>query len=134
MDQEINLVGALVAAISTFVLGALWYSPALFGRRWMALSGLSEEAVKAANKVKMIAASAVWSLIGAASFAAFIGEAEFGFATAAGLVVGLFWVSGSFAINYSFEQKPLGLLMINGGYHTVQFTLYGAIIGLMNGF
>jgi hypothetical protein len=30
-----------------------------------------------------------------------------------------------------FERRPLSLWLINGGYHTVQFTLFGLIIGLM---
>ncbi|MEM7780939.1 MAG: DUF1761 domain-containing protein [Pseudomonadota bacterium] len=134
MEQQINFLGAFLAALSTFVLGALWYSPALFGKSWMRLSGLSEEAVASANKLKMIGVSAVWSLLGAFAFAAFLGEAKFGPSIAAGVTAGLFWVSGAFAINYAFEQKPFGLWLVNGGYHTIQFTLFGAIIGAMNGF
>ena len=132
MEQQINVLGALLAAISTFILGAAWYSPALFGKPWIRLAGLSTEKVASANKLKMISVSAIWSLLSAFAFAAFLGEAQFPAALAAGLAAGFFWVTGSFAINYAFEQRPLGLWLINGGYHTVQFTLYGAIIGAMN--
>jgi len=52
------------------------------------------------------------------------------FATAAGLSAGLCWVAGSFGINYLFEQRPLRLFLINGGYHTVQYTVIGAVLGL----
>ena len=45
-------------------------------------------------------------------------------------VAGLFWITGSYGINYQFEQRPLSLLLINGGYHTAQYTLYGLILGL----
>ena len=31
----------LVAAIVAFAIGSLWYSPLLFGKEWMALSGIS---------------------------------------------------------------------------------------------
>ena len=41
----------------------------------------------------------------------------------------LAWVAASLGISYLFEQRPLKLWLINGGYHTLQFTLYGAIIG-----
>jgi hypothetical protein len=40
---------------------------------------------------------------------------------------------GNFGVRprgYQFEQKPLKLLMVNDGYHTVQYTLYGLILGL----
>jgi len=30
-----------------------------------------------------------------------------------------------------FERKLFELLLINGGYHTLQFTIYGAVLGLM---
>jgi hypothetical protein len=43
----------------------------------------------------------------------------------------LCWVAGSFGINYLFERRPLGLWLINGGYHTLQFTVFGLILGLV---
>ena len=54
-------------------------------------------------------------------------EAE---ATAYGFCAGLCWVAASFGINYLFERKSFGLFLVNGGYHTVQFTLFGLILGL----
>jgi hypothetical protein len=39
-------------------------------------------------------------------------------------------VAGSFGINYLFEQRSMRLFLINGGYHTVQYTLIGAVLGL----
>jgi hypothetical protein len=38
-------------------------------------------------------------------------------------------VSASFGINYLFERKSLTLFLINGGYHALQFTLIGLILG-----
>jgi hypothetical protein len=51
-------------------------------------------------------------------------------ATAYGFCAGLTWVAASFGINYLFERRPLSLFLVNGGYHTLQFTLYGLILGL----
>ena len=39
-------------------------------------------------------------------------------------------VASSFGINYLFERRSLRLFLINGGYHTLQFTLYGLVLGL----
>jgi hypothetical protein len=39
----INFPAILVASIASFVLGWLWYSDFIFGRRWRALGGISEE-------------------------------------------------------------------------------------------
>ena len=40
---HINWLAVLAAAVSTFVLGGLWYSPALFGRAWMSVNQFSQE-------------------------------------------------------------------------------------------
>jgi hypothetical protein len=48
----------------------------------------------------------------------------------AGFSAGLCWVAASFGINYVFERKSFALFLINGGYHTAQFTLYGLVLGL----
>ena len=128
---EINLWAVLAAGASSMVLGALWYSPALFGKAWSAASGVTEEKAKSANMAQTMGGAFVLAVIGAAVFAMFLGpKPELMFATAAGLSAGLCWVAGSFGINYLFEQRPLRLFLINGGYHTLQYTLIGLVLGL----
>jgi len=41
------------------------------------------------------------------------------------------WVASSFGINYLFERKSLKLFLINGGYHTFQFTIIGLALALL---
>ena len=52
-------------------------------------------------------------------------------ALGAGFSAGLCWVAASYGISYLFERRPLALWLINGGYHTIQFTMFGLILGLM---
>ncbi len=40
----INYWAVLVAAVAAFIEGALWYTPLLFGKQWLALRGVSPEA------------------------------------------------------------------------------------------
>lgn len=50
---EISYIAIIVAAVAQFVLGAVWYSPLLFGKSWMKIMGadqLSPEALKAMQK------------------------------------------------------------------------------------
>ncbi len=127
---QINHLAVIAAAVSAFLLGGLWYS-LLFGKAWMSATGISEEQAAQANQAKIFGVAFIWSLLGAYVFAIFLGpEPAFAFAAGVGLLAGLFWVTGSFAINYQFEQRPAKLLFINGGYHTLQYTLYGTILGL----
>ena len=128
---EINLWAVLAAGVASLILGGLWYSLVLFGKAWSAASGVTEEQAKSANMAKTLGTAFVLALIGAAVFAMFLGPRPAPmFAMAAGLSAGLCWVAGSFGINYLFEQRPLRLFLINGGYHTVQYTVIGAVLGL----
>ena len=130
MFEGINVWAVLVAAVSAFVLGGLWYSPLLFLKPWMRGTGITEAEMQAAHPGKVYGTSFILSLISAIVFAIFLGpQPDLGFAVGAGFSAGAFWVAASFGINYLFEQKPLVLFGVNGGYHTVQFTLYGLILG-----
>ena len=127
---EANWLAVFAAAISAFLLGGLWYSPALFGRAWQRSAGLTDEQLKGGNAAKIYGGAFVLSLVAAATFAMFLGKLPAGIATAYGFCAGLAWVAASFGINYLFERRPLSLWLVNGGYHTLQFTLYGLILGL----
>lgn len=49
----------------------------------------------------------------------------------AGFSAGLLWVAGSFGINYLFERRSFKLFCINGGYHTLQFAIFGLVLALL---
>jgi hypothetical protein len=127
--MEINWLAVVAAAVSSFVLGGVWYS-ALFAKPWQHAAGLSDEQIKNGKMGVLFGGSFVLALIASASFAVFLGS-EIDAMTGAmyGLTAGLCWVSASFGINYLFERKSLALFAINGGYHTLQFTLIGLILG-----
>ncbi len=128
----INALAVLAATMGSFVLGGLWYSPILFGKAWQKAAGLSDEQLKAGNPVLIFGGSFVLAAIASATFAMFLGEKPgLGFGFGAGLCAGLCWVATSFGINALFEHRPLGLTLINAGYHTLQFTLIGVILGLL---
>lgn len=129
---DINLLAVLLAALSAFVLGGLWYS-VLFGRQWMALTGQSEEGLKSGNPALIFGGAFLLNLIAAAVLAMFLGPMPVKYATLAGFSVGLCWVATSFGVNYLFERRPVGLWLINAGYCTLQFTAMGAIIGAFQG-
>lgn len=129
---EINWLAVLAATVAAFVLGGLWYSPALFGRKWQRAAGLSDEQIKSGNPALIFGGAFVLALIASAMFAMFLGpEPTLLGATAAGFSAGLCWVATSFGINGLFQREPLALVLINAGYHTLQFTLIGLILGLV---
>lgn len=56
-------LSALVAALSTFVVGFIWYNPKVFGTAWMKAEGLTEEQLKKGNMAKIFGLSFVFAFI-----------------------------------------------------------------------
>ena len=128
---EFNIWAVLLAAVASFMLGGLWYSPLLFGRAWQRETGLTDEQLAKGNMGLIFGLAFVLCLIAAFVFAMFLGpRPSMALGFGAGFSAGLCWVASSFGVNYLFERKSVKLFLINGGYHTLQFTLYGLILGL----
>lgn len=131
-DQiSFNYLAVLAATVSTFILGGLWYSPALFGPAWMREMGIKPDDCKDKSGMgRIMGTSFVLELIMAFNLAAFIGpKGSLVFGLFAGAAAGFGWVMAAFGVTYLFEKKSLRLFLINGGYHGVAFTLMGAILG-----
>jgi hypothetical protein len=127
---EINFLAVLVAAASSFVLGGVWYSPMLFGAAWQREAGDTLKPGEG-HPFKVFGVSFVFALIAAVVYAWIMPPvAAPGQALAQGLAVGAGLVAASFGINYQFANRSAKLLMIDGGYHTLQFGIYGVVIGL----
>jgi hypothetical protein len=126
----INYPAVLVAALSSFVIGFLWYSPFLFGNVWLKEAGLSKDKVGQANMIKIFGLSFLLAIIICFNLAAFLGQgAGLSWGITAGALAGIGWVAASLGILYLFEQKPLKLFLINAGYQAVTYIIAGGIIG-----
>ena len=55
---------------------------------------------------------------------------ELEYAARHGVLAGLGIAAMSFGINYAFAGRSFKLWLIDGGYHTLQFAVYGMILGL----
>jgi len=129
---EINWLAVVVAAIACFALGGVWYSPVLFGKAWQREAGLTDAQVRSGNKAVIFGSTLVLAFLAAWNFANFLGpRPSLVFGGAVGFSAGLLWVAGSFGINYLFERRSFKLFAINGGYHTLQFTVIGTVLALM---
>jgi len=127
--DHINWLAVLVAAVSAFILGGIWYGP-LFKAAWCREAGIDPEA-SPRHPARVFGTAFACSLLAAFAFAAFFHPAPDALHAAHnGLLVGAAWVATSFGINYAFAGRSLKLWLIDGGYHVLQFVAYGLIIGL----
>lgn len=131
----LNIWAILVATLSTFVVGWLWYGP-LFGKAWISATGLSEEQLQQGNMAKIFGLAFIFELIMAFNLAMFLtGSPEaaeqmnYQMGAFYGFLTGFGWVFFALAVNSLYEQKSWNYILINGGYWTVTFTIMGMIIG-----
>jgi hypothetical protein len=125
----INWLAVLAAAVSSFLIGGIWYGP-LLGKVWMRAAGIAPEQAAKARLGLVFGVSFLLQLIAAVVLALFIGsEGTFSFAVFAAASVGLFWVAPALGVIYVFEQRPLAHWAVNSGYHIVAFTVLGVILG-----
>lgn len=129
---EVSWIAVLLCGLATLLIGGLWYSPLLFAAVWQREAGVSNEALRSGSMPVRFGGAFVLGILAGAVFALFIGtEMTIVQATAAGAAAGIAWVAASFGVNYLFERRSLRLWLINGGYHAVQFTAFGAIVGAL---
>jgi hypothetical protein len=126
----INWLAVIVAGLSAFAVGGIWYSRPLFGNAWMTDSKLTEEEIKLGNKGKIFGFTAIFSLLMAVNLAMFLADAktDVSWGATAGFLAGI-WTFCAIAIHSLFELKGWRYIFINGGYSLVSLTLMGAIIG-----
>jgi len=128
--SHVNWLAVLVAGISAFVLGGVWYSPALFGTAWMKENKITVEDVRKGNRARIFGWSFILALIMSVNLAMFLNDSKtnFTWGMTAGFLAGI-WVFCGIAITSLFEQRSAKYIFINGGYQLVALSLMGAIIG-----
>lgn len=128
---QFNFAAVAVAALLSFAIGGLWYSPLMFAKVWMKEAGLSEQATRDAPMGRIFGLAALASLVMAFNLAAFIGpKASLSFGLFAGAAAGIGWVAMSLGVIYLFEQRSLKLWLINSGYQVLTYTLMGGVLGV----
>src|SRR5690606_10683303 len=155
--MEINFLALIVAALSTLVVGFIWYNPKTFGGIWMRESGLTEEQLKGSNIVKTMILSVIFAffiafilqflvihqfgavgMVGdpastSESFATFMSEYGTAYRTFKhgalhGFMSGLLLALPLIATNALYERRSWKYTLVTGGFWIVCFTLMGGII------
>lgn len=156
--ELINFPAILVAALSSFVVGFVWYNPKVFGTIWMKEIGMTDEKAKQGNMAKIFGLTFVFSFMLAfimptfvihqfgalgmvggdatkalPSYAAFMADYQDAFRTFKhgalhGFTSGLFIALPVVATNCLLEQKTFKYAAVTSGYWIVVMTLMGAII------
>lgn len=134
--MKINYAAIVASALIYWVLGAIWYSPLLFAGKFIALMRWTPEQlarIEAEGAGAQIALAFVGSLVAAYVLAHIVRYTNAENATdgaKTGLWLWLGFIVTSNLNTVFFEFRPLGLYLINIGYHLVAFLSMGALLAV----
>jgi hypothetical protein len=135
---HVNIWSIIVATIIAYVIGALWYSPLLFGKEWMRLKNMSEKDITEESKrgmwklyiIQLVTTLVLFCVLG------FIVTATGSLTAGDGLFLAfLVWLGFSLmpAIgDILWNKTPIKLVLINEVCTLVSWLIGGAIIGGWN--
>jgi hypothetical protein len=128
---DINVMTVIAAAVVNMIIGSVWYSPALFAKQWVKLTGRKIEDMKGAGSGYVIAG--IGALVQAWILAHFVQYA--GASTAVkGAMIG-FWLWVGFVavtngVNTIFAGRRKKLWAIDSGYFLAVLIVNGALLAV----
>lgn len=133
-DLSVNYLAVLVAAVATWLIGALWYSPLGLGKAWMQANGYTPEKLQQmqATAARAYAVSFICYLVMAYVVAVLAHHVQVGSAMGGARLGVLCWLGFAATIGLTanvFSEKPLMAFVIDAGYQLVYLVAMGAIIG-----
>jgi len=129
--STLNWLAVIVSALTFFGLGAIWYSPVVFGKMWMKETGITQETAKKANMPKIMGFTLLFSFIMALNLALFMNSPEIGVSEGAmyGFFTGFGWIAMAVFVTGQYEFRSTRYMLIHAGYNIVGLTLMGVILG-----
>ena len=118
MEWDVNYWAALVSVVAAMVIGAIYYSPAVAGRAWMAAIGKTPEEIKANNKPSLYVVTAVLALLQATVLSAVISWAGDVTLVGGALIGLLLWVGMALPVisnTFIFEGRKMVNHVISSG-------------------
>jgi hypothetical protein len=128
-----NHLAIVVSALIQWFLGALWYSPALFAKPWMAMVFVRKDSVKKNSMVVGMIASFVGSVVTSLMTAHVViwsSASNYPAGMLIGFIVWLGFIAAPLAASYIYEGRPFKLFAINTGYWLVGLLVTGGLLAV----
>jgi hypothetical protein len=125
----VNLLVVLVAGIVHFAVGMIWYSPFLFAKMWMELTGVKEMKPTPIVLVLGILGSIVTAYV-LANIVVFAGAKTVLDGVIAGVMVEIGFIATLLLGDMLFEKKPFKLFVLRNAYNLVALGITGAILAV----
>jgi hypothetical protein len=133
---QLNWLAVIVGAVIYFAIGAVWFTPMMFGRPWQRAIGWDESQRPPDMNPAVYAIPAAFYLVSAIAtgmLAAATGSDSVGEGVVLGLVVGVGYaltVNASDAIFDPHKPQPSVWFAITGAYHLVGIIIVAVLVSV----
>ena len=133
MLPTIHWLPVIVSAVAVFAIGALWYSPMLFGKAWVKAHGHTPEKIEAmrATMGRAYGVSFLCYVVMAAAMAILLKRMDVIYVRGGvklGALIGVGFVATVGLTANMFSEKRLATWLIDAGYQIVYLMVMGAIL------
>ncbi|MEI7423201.1 MAG: DUF1761 domain-containing protein [Prolixibacteraceae bacterium] len=130
----INVWAVLAGTLALWVLGALWYSPVLFGKTWQKEVEFKEEGLSKGNVAIVFGLSFLLMLfmVWALNFVINSHKPEDVNMLRGlyyGIFTGFFFSMMTMGVNYLYQRRSVTLWLIDGFYMVIGLGIAGMILG-----
>jgi hypothetical protein len=128
-----NILAVILCIICNMVLGALWYSPVLFGTAWLRLVGKNKEDISSGDAMKSMLLSlipAALSIVFLAVILSLVQAATFADAIIIGSIISIGFIGMTTMNQVIYEDRQLKLIAINVGYTFATYNIAAVILTL----
>lgn len=129
--SSMNIWAVLVCIFFNMILGALWYSPVLFGNIWLKLRGLKAEDISKEDANKSMGFAfipATLSILFLWLILSFVNAQTLADALITGSLMSAGFIGMSAFNLVLFESRSIGVTLINVGYSFVAFNVASVIL------
>jgi hypothetical protein len=139
MDVSVNYLAVLLAALSSMVVGAAWYSPKIFGNTWMKLAKVKMGVNNSPHEMTVMYGLTFLASLATAYVLAhvtFLSNKFFGNTFLYDALMTAFWLWLGFTAarmltHDLFEGRRKKLTLLNSAHELVTFLVMAVIIGLI---
>lgn len=127
----INHLAVIVCAIILWILGAIWYSPVLFAKKWSELIGVKREPGRREGLLLGMTASLIGDVVMSfilANIIVWSHTVGFGNGAVIGVLVWIGFIAAPNLPQGLYEKRPFKLFSINSGYWLLGLLIIGSIL------
>lgn len=129
---DLNWLAVVVAGLAYFVLGALWYTNALFGRQYRTALGIDPESQQSPDPMLLVTNLVGWlvSAVALGLIVVAVGADTLLEGAVLGLVVGVGIVGTQMLVTTTYEGRGSALFKVNAPYMLIGYVVMGAILAV----